>query len=181
MHAPLQQVWPLGQEPGAAGSQTHLPFAHAWPGGQVTPHAPQLAALDVRSTHAPPQQTWLAAQTFPQAPQFVLEVRSAHLPLQQDCPGAQLTPQAPQLPGLDVTSTQQVVWPGGQVPDPPEHCPFWQTVPAGQAWPQAPQLALLVCVSTQIPLQQVVPLGHTAPARQVHTAATPAGAAGPHW
>jgi hypothetical protein len=72
--------------------QTHWPAAQIVPPEQTVPQAPQLPALDSKSTQAPLQ----VVSPVPQVP---------HIPWLHEVPAEQAVPQAPQLVGSDRRST----------------------------------------------------------------------------
>jgi hypothetical protein len=146
---PLHRVWPAGQP--------HEPCKQVWPLVQATPHAPQLASSDCRSTHA-------LLQLVSPVPQD-----AAHAPLlQTGVEPEQLVPQEPQFCGSLVVSTHAPphdVSPGAQTQLPPLHASV-----EPQDFPQPPQSCAFVCVSTHAPLQLVSAGSHDAPqAPRSHT------------
>ncbi len=129
--------------------QATVPFAT---GAQTAPHWPQFLASLVVSTQAFAQFVWPAPQT------------TVHAPATHDFPAGHAVPQVPQLPGSESRRTQAL--PHGEkgaAQVMPHRLP-WQTAPplggTGHALPQPPQLPAFEVVSTQAPLQEMVPVGH---------------------
>jgi hypothetical protein len=108
---------------------------------------------------------------MPHWPQLLVSVdRSTHCPLHDVKPGSQAQvpplqywavwqawPHWPQLVGLLVVSTQD--WP--QVVPAHVHWPFTHESPCAHWFWQPPQKRGSLVVSTQLPLQLVLPAGHT--------------------
>jgi hypothetical protein len=121
-----------------------------------------------------------ASQTLPQLPQLFLSTLvfvqlprpastsphiwkppgQAHIELIQISPAPHCFPHAPQLAGLFVTLVQTGGMPQSVVFAGHAQAPPMQTVPPVQAMPHPPQLFGSVFVSTQAPVQSVVPAGH---------------------
>jgi hypothetical protein len=146
---PAQSVWPVAHTvpPSTGTVLTQTPPEHAWLAPQTVPQPPQLfASVDV-STHVPPHRSSGVAhwhdpdrhvvpppQTWPQAPQLELsELRSTHPPLHTLRGDVQLALQAPEL----------------------------QTWVPVHAVVQLPQWLGSLVGSTQVPPQEMLPLGHT--------------------
>jgi len=133
--APLHSWVPCGQ------LLTQVPFeqvSHCWP------HWPQLLRSLDRSTQVPLQA--------------VKPGRQAQVPPLQTWVLSQAWPQVPQLVGLVAVLTQALPL---QVVPAQVHWPLTQESPCGQALPQLPQARGSLVVSTQRPLQLVLPVGQT--------------------
>ncbi len=121
------------------------PSAHADPGPQTTPQAPQFDVSLSTDTHTPPQSDRPAGQT--------------HFEKAQERPPPHTTPQAPQLAESRVRSTQlppHAVKGGVQRST---HAPAWQKPALAQALPQAPQFRGSLASERQTPSQRIVPAG----------------------
>ena len=116
--------------------------------GQSSPHTPQFALSVLVLVQVPKQFTWPGGQT------------EVHTRLTHAAPGAQLMPQPPQLRGSFPRSTHE----------PSGHCEsgmgqmlvqvrFAQNWLGAQVRLHAPQLVGSLLMSTQRPLQLVVPGG----------------------
>jgi hypothetical protein len=138
----------------AGFTHVQVPARQAAPAGQTLPHAPQLALSVCSFTHALPHWVRLAPGVQ----------NGAHAPCEQRAPPAavapQTFPQAPQLVGLEARSAHWPLQSVGRAPAVHPHAPFTHCCPPVHARPQAPQLPALVVVSTQAPLQLVVPGAH---------------------
>jgi len=137
-------------------------------------HSLTTSYLHAPLTHMP------ASQTFPQVPQFFLSTfvfvqtpwpasTSPHMPnpagqphieFMQISPAPHVLLHPPQFAGLFVMLVQTGGMPHRVVSIGHVQAPALHTVPPVQAIPQPPQLFESVFVSTQAPVQFVVPVGH---------------------
>jgi len=134
--------------------QRHLPSWQTWLGAQATPHAPQFAASEDRSTHEPLQRVGLAS------PQPLTHWNPPpELGAHAGVGSAHAAPHAPQSVLVDKLvlhprSAPHWAQPGSQAPltaqDPPTHWTSWGSTwgRAVQSLAQAPQFRTLVCRST---------------------------------
>ncbi|MFO0605274.1 MAG: hypothetical protein U0324_18995 [Polyangiales bacterium] len=171
------------QKASAALEQVQRPAAHDWPGGHVTPHAPQLAGSVIRSTQR------LIAEQYERLPAPAQMQR----PPVHDWPAMQALPQAPQLFGsvirLEHPRPGQKSWPAGHIcwqkataPDaPPSRTPAspgalddMHTSPPAHSVPQRPQLRVSVRRLTQaLPHTSGSLAGHARHTARVEAAASP--------
>jgi len=150
---------------------------------QVSLHAPQLSAFEVRSTQTPLQSLWpdgqvqtpplhvaVAGHVLPQPPQLVVsELSLTHdaphcvspapqvavqLPFEQTDPVAQTWPHEPQSLGLDEVSTHTSPQ---SSPCEHEHDPEMHASPAAHAKPHPPQSSGSVVKLTHAPVQSMRP------------------------
>ena len=136
-------------------AQVHVPSTQVEPTSHATPHAPQLAALVLRSTQV------VAIIIMPIGPRAgaVQAVRppvpqpAAHAPFWQVVFGPQRIPHAPQLASSAFVFVQVV--PHRVSPPPHVQMPLTQLPPMAHCLLQALQLMLSVVRSTQAPLQLV--------------------------
>src|SRR5579863_193431 len=115
----------------------HVPALQTWPAPQAFPHAPQSAALLVRSTQTPLHAVCPAGQ--------------AQAPFAQMAPMPHVAPQAPQFAGsvfVFVQRPRQAVSPMVQLP---AQWAALHTWPALHTLPHAPQSFGLLATSTHTP------------------------------
>jgi hypothetical protein len=127
-----------------------LPLTHM-PASQTLPQVPQFVLSTLVLVHVP----WPASTT----PHIPKPAGQPHIEFVQTCPRLQVFPHPPQLAGLFVMLVQTGGVPQRLVLVGHTQTPPVQTLPPVQAIPQPPQLFGSSFVSTQAPVQFVVPFG----------------------